>query len=311
MHKILIALGGNALQGDLVQQYENARKMSEEIVGLMKQYSDLKIVLTHGNGPQVGNIVLRSELASEDVYPLPLDVCVSDSEGGMGYMLQQVLHNILIRNGYYNKTVSLVTQTLVLPDDPAFNNPTKPIGQFYSEEKAKALIQDRKWNMKEDSGRGFRRVVPSPQPIDIIEMEAVRTLMESGFFVIASGGGGIPVVKDPDGCLHGVEAVVDKDLASCLIAKELLVKTFVILTAVDQVYVYFNTPQQKPISNISVSELSDMYEQGLFPVGSMGPKVKAMVQFIQACPESRGIITSPALLTEALKGNAGTHVLKG
>ncbi len=308
MKSILIALGGNAVMGDIKTQFFTAQKTFSKIVEFLKEYPEVKMVITHGNGPQVGNIILRAEIASPYIYPLPLDVCVSDSEGGMGYMFQQTLYNLLQENQIDKPVITLITQTLVSRNDSAFLNPTKPIGKFYSKEEALKLQKEKDWKMIEDSGRGYRRVVPSPEPLDIIELEAINLLINNGYYVIASGGGGIPVVKDKHGQLHGIEAVVDKDLASAIIAYKLRIEYFVILTAVDRVYINFNKPNKRPIEKINYKELKEMYLKNIFPAGSMGPKIKAMLNYLENYSEGTGIITSIDLFNEAMKGNAGTII---
>jgi carbamate kinase len=311
---ILIALGGNAItregeEGTVEQQFRNTEQTMREIVrGIRGRYQ--RVVLTHGNGPQVGNIVLRSELASSYIYPLPLDTCVSDSEGGMGYMFQQVLYNILHRQQMAERVVCVLTQVVVDGDDPAWHNPTKPIGRFYSEEEAQKIMAQRGWQMREDAGRGWRRVVSSPRPKEIIEIAAVRALLEDDFIVIAAGGGGIPVVRDEHGCLHGVEAVIDKDLASALLAAGLGIGTFVILTGVEQVALDYRKPTQRFVSRMTVSEAQRYLAEGQFPPGSMGPKIQAAIDFLQAGGDMV-IITSPEKFTEALAGETGTRVIRG
>jgi len=310
---ILIALGGNAItregeEGTVEQQFRNTEQtMRETVRGIHGRYQ--RVVLTHGNGPQIGNIVLRSELASSLVYPLPLDTCVSDSEGGMGYMFQQVLYNILHQQGKAERVVCVLTQVVVDRDDPAWQNPTKPIGKFYTEQEAQQLITERGWRMRDDAGRGWRRVVPSPEPREIIEISAVRALLEDDFIVIAAGGGGIPVVRDENGCLHGVEAVIDKDLASAMLATQLGIGTFVILTGVEKVAVDFRKPSQRLLDLITVSEARRYLKEGQFPPGSMGPKIQAAINFLEGGGDVV-IITSPDKFTEALAGETGTRIVR-
>jgi len=310
---ILIALGGNAItredeEGTVEQQFRNTERTMQEIVrGISDRYQ--RVVLTHGNGPQVGNIVLRSELASSYLYPLPLDTCVSDSEGGMGYMFQQVLYNILHRKGMPERVVCVLTQVVVDRNDPAWKSPTKPIGKFYSEEEAQRLMAEKGWRMREDAGRGWRRVVPSPEPREIVELTAVRALLEDDFIVIAAGGGGIPVVRDEDGCLHGVEAVIDKDLASALLASQLGIGTLVILTGVEKVAIDFRKPTQRFLDKITIAEAERYLEEGQFPPGSMGPKIRAALNFLRNGGEEV-IITSPEMFTEALAGTTGTRIVR-
>ncbi len=309
---ILIALGGNAItregeEGTVEQQFRNTEQTMRELVrGIEGRFQ--RVVLTHGNGPQVGNIVLRSELASSYIYPLPLDTCVSDSEGGMGYMFQQVLYNILHRKGMAERVVCVLTQVVVDRDDPAWRNPTKPIGKFYSEQEAQRLIAERGWQMREDAGRGWRRVVPSPQPREIIEIAAVRALLEDDFIVIAAGGGGIPVVRDEEGCLHGVEAVIDKDLASAMLASQLGIGTLVILTGVEKVAINYRKPDQRFLDQMTLSEARRYLAEGHFPPGSMGPKIQAAINFLGSGGDVV-IITIPEKFTEALEGKTGTRIL--
>ena len=311
---ILIALGGNAItregeDGTVDQQFRNTESTMKEIVrGIRGRYE--RVVLTHGNGPQIGNIVLRSELASSFVYPLPLDTCVSDSEGGMGYMFQQVLYNILHRQGMPERVVCVLTQVVVDAKDPAWDNPTKPIGKFYSEQEARVLMKERGWNMREDAGRGWRRVVPSPVPREIIEIAAVRALLEDDFIVIAAGGGGIPVIRDESGCLRGVEAVIDKDLASAMLASEVGIGTFVILTGVEKVSVDFRKPTQRFIDEMTVMQAEQYLKEGQFPPGSMGPKIQAAINFLRAGGDVV-IITKPENFSEALAGKTGTRIISG
>ena len=282
---VLIALGGNAItregeEGTIEQQFRHTEETMRELVRAIEGRYE-RVVLTHGNGPQVGNIVLRSELASSYVYPLPLDTCVSDSEGGMGYMFQQVLYNILHEKGMPERVVCVLTQVVVDRNDPAWQQPTKPIGRFYSEEEAKRMMEERGWRMREDAGRGWRRVVPSPEPKEIVELEAVRALLEKNFIVIAAGGGGIPVIRDERGLLHGVEAVIDKDLASALLAANLGIGVLVILTGVEKVAVDFRKPTMRLLDSMTVAEAERYLEEGQFPAGSMGPKIRAAIQFLR------------------------------
>ncbi len=308
---ILIALGGNAIsvegeEGNIGQQFQHTAETMREVVrAITGRYG--RVVITHGNGPQVGNILMRSEMAAPALYPLPLDTCVSDSEGGMGYMLQQVLHNELIGSVEVRPVVSVLTQTVVSNDDPNWKNPTKFIGQFYAETEAQKLMAQRGWRMRRDGDRGWRRVVPSPAPVEIVEAEAIRSLADSGVVVIAAGGGGIPVVRDPKGRLHGAEAVVDKDLASALLANLLGIDTLVILTGVEQVAVNYGKVDQKAVAELTLPEAQRFLEEGQFPAGSMGPKILAAMQFL-----ARGgkvvLITTPARLCDGLAGKTGTRV---
>jgi carbamate kinase len=308
---VLVALGGNSIspegeEGNIEQQFRHTEETMRELVRAVRGRFR-HIVITHGNGPQIGNILLRSEVASRHVYPLPLDTCVSDSEGGMGYMIQQVLHNVLCYEGDNRSVVSLLTQTVVDPDDPNWNNPTKYVGQFYSREQAQNLMAEHGWRMREDAGRGWRRVVPSPAPLEIIELDAVRALLERGFIVIAAGGGGIPVIRDAHGRLHGVEAVVDKDLASALLASKLGIGTLVILTGVEKVALDYGRESQRSIDMMTRDEAWRLLADGHFPPGNMGPKIRAAAEFASS-PARRVIITHPARLCDALDGKTGTVI---
>jgi carbamate kinase len=310
-HSILIALGGNAIsvegeEGNIEQQFAHtAETMREVVQAITGRYR--RVVITHGNGPQVGNILMRSEMAAPALYPLPLDTCVSDSEGGMGYMLQQVLHNELCGSPEVRPVVSVLTQTVVSSDDPNWKNPTKFIGQFYTETEAQGLMAQRGWRMKRDGNRGWRRVVPSPAPVEIVEAEAIRALADSGVVVIAAGGGGIPVIRDAKGRLHGAEAVVDKDLASALLANLLGINTLVILTGVEQVAINYGKPAQRALPTMTIAEARAYLIEGQFPAGSMGPKIEAAVQFIERGGEEI-LITTPTNLCDALAGKTGTRV---
>lgn len=308
--KYVIALGGNAIQkaeqvGTITEQFANSSEACREIARIIADGNT--VALTHGNGPQVGNILRRVELSSKEVYPLPLDVCVSDSQGGMGYMLQQVMKNELERLGLKNDVVTLITRCVVDPDDQAFKNPTKPIGSFLTEEAAKIRADRDGWNVVEDSGRGWRRVVPSPWPKEIIERNAVKTLMDAGIIVIACGGGGIPVVRKADGTTSGVEAVIDKDIASALLALEIKADIFVVLTGVEQVKINFRKPDEKNLATMTAAEAKKHLADKQFPAGSMGPKIQAAIYYL----ESGGrevLITSTDKLHSALKGETGTRI---
>ncbi|MFH0793496.1 MAG: carbamate kinase [bacterium] len=314
-NKILIALGGNAIvgpgeEGNLEQQYRHTGETMAELATLLHETHFDGLILSHGNGPQVGNILLRSEYASEVIYPITLDVAVADSQAGMGYMIQQSLHNALARVGERRLVTTVITQVEVSRDDPAFATPTKFIGQSFPHKKAESLIRDRKWQMKLDRGRGWRRVVASPEPCVILEQVIIRKLLQEGVIVIAVGGGGIPVVREADGRLHGVEAVIDKDMASALLAKNLGLKTFIIVTGVEQVCVGFGTPQQRPLGRVTTDEARKYLDAGEFPEGSMGPKIRAALLFLEGGGEEV-IITRPGKLRAAIGGNAGTKIVKG
>ncbi len=311
MKTMLVALGGNAInkpdeEGNILQQFKHSEETFDQLTDILVTHPHYQFIITHGNGPQIGNIILRSEYSSSYIYPLPLDVCVSDSEGGMGYMFQQTFYNKLKEKRIDQEVVAIVTQTLVDKDDPAFEKPSKPVGRFYGADEAEKLREERGWIIEEDSGRGYRRMIPSPLPLEIIEMKAVQKLVEQGFHLIAAGGGGVPVFRDDQGYLHGVEAVVDKDLASSIIARCLKVDLFVIITAVEKVYLHYNTPRQKPLHRVALHELKEYYRQGMFPPGSMGPKIQAIIQYLEHNPAGKALITTSEKLNSALEGQNGT-----
>jgi len=310
--RITIALGGNAILrpdqvGTYEEQLENIQRTCSRIATLALLGHD--VIITHGNGPQVGNILLQNEEAyrSAAIPPVPLDACGAESQGLIGYMIQRTLRNELSAAGIEKDVVSMVTQVLVDRNDPAFANPQKPIGPFYTEKRAERLVSERGYVMIEDANRGFRRVVPSPEPRAIVERQAIERLVESGYVVIASGGGGVPVVRDEVGRVHGVEAVVDKDLAGQQLASDLHSDLFLVLTDVEMVLLNFGRPSQKPIARAYVDQVRKWQAEGHFRPGSMGPKIEAAVRFV-----SRGgkeaIITSIERASAALSGE-GTHVL--
>jgi carbamate kinase len=270
-----------------------------------------RVVLSHGNGPIVGNILIRNEAARDQIPPMPLDVCGADSQGGIGYMMQQSLQNELKRLGLADVTVAtVVTQVVVDEKDPAFRRPTKPIGPFYTQERARTLAREKGWTVVEDAGRGYRRVVPSPRPLEVIEIAAIRSIAESGGVPIAAGGGGIPVARQWDGSLHGVEAVIDKDLAGSLLARLLGCEQLVIITAVDRVALHYGTPQQRELDEATPQQLSGWMEEGHFPSGSMGSKIQSAIEFVQGGGRE-ALITSPEKLLDALAGRAGTRIHRG
>jgi carbamate kinase len=308
--RILITLGGNAIlpargTGTFEEQCAITRLTMQPIAELIRD--GLQIVLSHGNGPIVGNILIRNEAAREQVPPMPLDVCGADSQGGIGYMMQQSLQNELRRLKAERPVATVVTQIVVDERDPAFRRPTKPIGPFYDHDRARLLAKEKGWTVVEDAGRGYRRVVASPRPLEVIEIGAIRALVESGVVVIAGGGGGIPVSRQWDGSLHGVEAVIDKDLASELLARLLDCDTMVFITGVPRLAIHFGKPEQRFLDAITVEELESRRREGHFPEGSMGPKVAAAIEFLRGGGRDV-IITSPELTREALEGRAGTHV---
>lgn len=278
----------------------------------MKQISTMvekgyKVVITHGNGPIVGNIVLRNEAAKNTVPPMPLYICDADSEGGIGYMLQQTIYNHLRGMRYSGEVATVITQVVVDKDDQAFRNPTKPIGPFYSGEEALAVEREKGWKFVEDSGRGYRRVVPSPRPKKVIEAAVIRKLCALGVIVIAAGGGGVPVIELGNGNLQGVDAVVDKDLSTSLLAREIDAELFINLTQVDMVSLNYGKPDQEGLRDVSLADIKKYFERGHFPPGSMGPKIEAAVEFLEAGGKEV-IITSPERMEDALQGRAGTRI---
>ncbi|MCD6135410.1 carbamate kinase [Candidatus Bipolaricaulota bacterium] len=309
----VIALGGNAIlqpgqRGTFAEQMKNVETTCQQLAQMVES-GKYKIIITHGNGPQVGNILLQNETAKDVAAPMPLYVCGAESQGLIGYMMQQTLHNLLVDKGKGDIPIAtVVTQVVVDKDDQAFQNPSKPVGPFYSEEEAKKLQQEKGYHIKEDAGRGWRRVVPSPDPIQIFEKDAVRQLVEARSIVIASGGGGIPVVKEGEK-LVGVDAVIDKDLAGERLAVDVEAKIFLILTDVDQVKLNYKTPQEKGLSQITVEEAKKYHAEGHFAKGSMEPKVRAAIRFIEAGGE-RAVITSLDKAVDALDGKAGTTITK-
>ncbi len=311
----LIAIGGNSLITD--KNYPNVSHQWDAVRETCRHMADMieagwQLVITHGNGPQVGFILRRNELASETVHTTPLDVVVADTQGSIGYMLQQALRNELRRREVMPRSVvAIVTQVIVDADDPAFQNPNKPIGGFMDEAEAREFEKDG-WRVVEDSGRGWRRVVASPMPLRVLEESAIRNLIDTQNTVIAAGGGGIPVRINTSGelrDLRGVPAVIDKDRASCLLAIQLNVDLFLISTGVEQVAINFNTPEQEGIGEISAEKLTQYLHEGHFAAGSMKPKVEAVLDFVNATGNT-ALITDPANLTRALNKETGTWITK-
>lgn len=309
--KVVIALGGNAIlqpkqQAIYENQLENVRKSCEVISRIVRQ--GYEVIITHGNGPQVGNILRQQDEAKEVVPPFPLHVCSAESQGFIGYMMDQCLKNELQKLGLNNAVVSMLTQTEVSREDPAFQNPTKPIGVFYSEEEAKHLAEEKGWIVKEDAGRGWRRVVPSPMPKSIIGAEVIQSLTDQGTIVIAAGGGGIPVSRQSDGTLVGVEAVIDKDRSGYQLAQEVQADVFMILTDVQNVYVNYGKPDQKSLETISLEEAKRYAHEGQFSAGSMGPKMESAIGFAEK--GGTAIICSLDQADLALEGKAGTRIIQ-
>lgn len=309
----VVAIGGNSLIRD-----EANPTVAGEIAALEETCTHLgamlaagwDIVLTHGNGPQVGFNLLRSELAAHAVPPLPLDVLGAQTQGSIGYLIQQVLGHELRCRGIRKRVATVVTQTVVDPDDPAFHRPTKPIGRFYGKEEAARLQEERSWRMVEDAGRGWRRVVPSPMPVEIVERLIIKGLVHQAIVVIAAGGGGIPVVRRADGRLEGVEAVIDKDLAASLLAQSVGAELLLISTAVPQVAINYGKPNQQDLSSLTLQEARRYLSEGHFPPGSMGPKILAAIRFVEATG-AEALVTSPENIERALAGQTGTRITTG
>ena len=307
---ILIAVGGNSLirageKGTIAEQLANTRRTAAEVIGLIR--AGYRLVITHGNGPQVGAALLRSERAVSQVPGHPLDVCDASTQGEIGYLLQQSFVNELARAGLHVPVVTVLTQSVVSADDPAMQHPTKPIGPFYSRSDAEERKRTLGWQIVEDAARGYRRIVPSPDPIEIVELETIRDLVNDNVLVIACGGGGIPVVRSATG-LVGVEAVIDKDRASALLAASLEVDIFAISTDTDFVYLDYKKSTQRPLTYVTAPELEKHYSDGHFPPGNMGPKVESVLRFIRNGGKE-AIITSCEHLCQAVAGSAGTHVV--
>jgi carbamate kinase len=306
----VIAVGGNALsqpgeRGTFEEQQRRARTTCEGIADVLA--TSYRVVVTHGNGPQVGEALLRSELAQPQLPSLHLDACDAETQGLIGYLLQQTLTNVLAERGLRFTVASIVTQVVVDPDDPAFRHPTKPIGPFYRVEEALERKQKLSWELVEDSGRGWRRVVASPKPLDIVELHAIRACLGAGVVVIAAGGGGIPVVRRR-GRYEGVEAVIDKDRASALLASRLKAEVLIFSTGVDRVAWHFGRPDQCFLDQLTWQQARTYLEQGEFPPGSMGPKIEAALEFL-AGGGHRVLISSPENVARALRGEAGTEIL--
>ncbi|MBU6392389.1 MAG: carbamate kinase [Planctomycetes bacterium] len=307
---IVIALGGNALisegqRGTIAEQFENVRKSLDGIIYCIKR--GYGVVITHGNGPQVGNMLLMVEASRNQVPELTLGVCVADTEGTIGYMIQQSLTNRLRKEGVDKCVVTVLTQVVVDKNDKAFLNPTKPIGPFFIKEEAERFHREKGWHVVEDSHRGYRRVVPSPKPLKIVEERAIKSLLEAGDIVIAAGGGGIPVVMKEDGDLEGVDVVIDKDLASSVLARDIKSDCLIMLTGVEHVFLNFKQPNERVLNALTVKEAQRYLKEGHFPEGSMGPKVQAAINFLTWGGES-AIITSIDKVKDALEGLAGTKI---
>ncbi len=310
MKTMLIAVGGNSLirageKGTVAEQMGNARRTAAAIIGLIQR--GYRLVVTHGNGPQVGAALLRSERASDQVPAHTLDVCGAATQGEIGYLLSQSLNDELAAAGLHVPVVTVVTQTIVSASDPAMQHPTKPIGPFYSRGDAEERQRVLGWQIVEDAARGYRRVVPSPEPIEIVELEVIRDLVNDGALVIACGGGGIPVVR-ANGGVRGVEAVIDKDRASALLAIRLGADVFAISTDTDYVYLDYKKPTQVPLRTVIAADLQEYFQAGHFPPGNMGPKIESVLRFLRAGGKG-AFITSYDQLCAAIDGKAGTHIL--
>lgn len=311
----VIAIGGNSLIKDeahktVEDQYQAAKETCHHIADMIEDGWD--VAIGHGNGPQVGFILRRSEIAAkvEGMHEVPLDVCGADTQGAIGYMLQQNLQNEFRRRGIPRPVATVVTQVEVDPNDPAFKNPTKPIGSFMDEAEAMRRKREMGWDVVEDAGRGWRRVVPSPLPKRVVELEAVRILLRAGVIVVTVGGGGIPVVRDEHGDLKGIAAVIDKDYASSLLAREIGADLFVISTAVEKVALNFGKPNQKWLDHMTLAEAKQYLAEGVhFAKGSMAPKIQAIIWFLEANPNGKALITSPENIGRALRGETGTWIV--
>jgi carbamate kinase len=312
MKTAVIAIGGNSLIKDekhmsVPDQYAAVVETAQHIADLVER--DYRVVVTHGNGPQVGFILLRSEYSRGIMHEVPLDSIGADTQGAIGYQIQQALDNEFRRRWLKKSVATVVTQALVERNDPAFQKPSKPIGQFYKKEQADDRMRVEKWTMVEDAGRGWRRVVPSPKPVRIIEADVIRHLVESGYIVVAVGGGGIPVVTDDHGNLRGTAAVIDKDLASAVLAKEIAADVLVISTAVEKVCLNFGKPDQKELDRMTVAEAKQYMKEGHFKPGSMLPKIQACVQFLEQGGQE-ALITCPEALPAAIQGKTGTRIVR-
>ena len=309
---IVVAFGGNAvypptIKGTAQEQLDIMADACEHLVPMFR--AGYRVVITHGNGPVVGNILFRMALTSRELVPMPMDVCVAHSQGGIGYMLQQSLANVLARRGLRLGVSSIVTEVEVAADDPAFANPTKPVGRFFSEADAKRIGAETGWDFVEDSGRGWRRVVPSPMPLRILDAPAINALLGAGVIPIAAGGGGIPVVRESDGTYRGVAAVIDKDLTSSLLAADVGAGTLVMLTGVERVALDFGKPTQRSVDRMTAAEAAKHAADGQFPPGSMGPKITAALRFLER-GGPRAVITALDKLEQALAGQAGTEIVR-
>ena len=313
----VVALGGNSIlragqRGTIEEQYENLRHTAEQLLGLLSGGN--RIVISHGNGPQVGNLLLAGTMSQGTIPPMPLDMCGAATEGFMGYMIQNTLANALRQAGKAHNITTVVSQVVVDKNDPAFQNPTKPIGPFYTESEAAKLRQEKGWHIIQDSGRGYRRVVASPMPVSLQQARIINSMLDAGEIVVAVGGGGIPCVREENRNLHSVEAVIDKDYASARLAVDVDADVLFILTAVEHVYRDFGTPGQKALKHLTAAECRKLLAEGQFGKGSMEPKIRAAIMFLEeansAHREREVIITLPETALAALEGSTGTRIIK-
>jgi carbamate kinase len=307
----VVAFGGNALMGEdgnstYAEQIIKTDILCNKLLFLFDM--GYRILITHGNGPQVGNFLMQQECLAENVPPMPLEACNAMTQGQIGYMIGHRLRNTFTRNNIKKPVIVFITQVVVSEDDPAFKNPTKFIGPFFNKVQSEKLSREEGWLMKEDSGRGYRRIVASPRPIDIIEKEEIAEMAHKDFVVIACGGGGIPVIRDEKGCLKGVPAVIDKDFAAEKIATFIGAELLLLITPVDRVAINFGTPEQKNLSKITLEEAERYFSEGHFAPGSMGPKIEAAIQFLRSGGK-KAIITSLDCIESAIKGEAGTEII--
>jgi len=313
--RVVVALGGNAaypptIKGTAEEQLVLMRQVCAHLVEIIR--AGWQLVLTHGNGPVVGNILYRMARTADELPPMPMDVCVAHSQGGMGYMLQQSFANVLVDSGMDIVVSCVVTEVEVDADDPAFSNPTKPVGKFFSEADAAEMAAKTGWFFAEDSGRGWRRMVASPKPKKILDLKTIDALLDAGVIPIACGGGGVPVVHGDNGHWTGVAAVIDKDLTSAMLAAHLHADALIMLTGVEQVALDFNKPTQRPLDHMTLAQARQYTADGQFPPGSMGPKIEAAISYLEELPNANHdgevIITSLERAFDALMGRAGTHI---
>jgi len=310
--RVVVALGGNAaypptIKGTAEEQLEVMEGLCEHFVRMIN--AGYQLVITHGNGPVVGNILFRMAKTALELPPMPMDVCVAHSQGGMGYMLEQSFQNVMRRRGCHASVAVVLTEVEVDPHDPAFAHPTKPVGRFFSQVDAERMARETGWSFVEDSGRGWRRVVPSPLPKEILDLPAIEALLVAGLIPIAAGGGGIPVVRDANGDYKGVPAVIDKDLTSAMLAARLGATAFIMLTGVEHVALDFGKPTQRSVGQLTVSQALRHHAEGQFPPGSMGPKIDAALNYLDAY-DGTVVITSLERAFDALTGTAGTRIVR-